>query len=541
MTLKKEKLGGPLPPIFDPYLYVDNRLSDKAVHVIITPNEDYVLAELLIGFAGIGSGALGIVKTASDLVLVLRTLSLIKNAKEVIDKLKGVIPKSSITIPPRRRREVYNAMLKDPLMWTKPTGIAGLFGGKTLTIIITDEDFKNTVKFNTALGHDYYVDETGVAPPMHFWNGGHVASGLLSSASPSLIRMGENDMLMAYRHHKGERIYIAEFKEGRWGHKGRGWISGDSKEAIGTTMMRGNLCLVGRDYKGDQMFSLWQSDKQVPSDPPVTWMGPDIQKKPSATTVGDETYVVAKHYPGNAVMWAIRHADGRTEHGNTMLNTQHAPSIHSFRGKLYLFFTRMDTRQICVAVSDDGRTWKELLNDLPRTSAGVALTVYKDRLYVIYRDGYGDGVFYMWTEDGSHFKHPRDLYFGFDVDSEPTASPMPGGNHGIMIAGILPTAWHVADPFNFPDAEAIIWTILMPEDPPKTRARGKADRGRPGAAASKSARKPASKAAGAKKPSAQKALKPTGKATAARKALSAKPAKKAVSRQPAAAGPKRKK
>jgi len=538
--MQEEKLDGPWPPIVNPYIWVQNRLRDKKVYVMIVPNEDYVLAEVLIGFASIGSSALGIAKTANDLVLVLRTLSLIKNAKEVIDKLKGVIPKSSITLPPGQTSEVYNAYLSDPLMWTKPTGIAELFGGATKTIIITDEDFKNTVKFNTELDRNYVVDETGVSPPMHYWNGGHVASGLLSSASPSLIRMGENDMLMAYRDSKGDRIYIGEFIDGRWRKKGRGYVQGDTKQAIGTTMMRGNLCLVGRDFKGNQMFSLWQSDKQIPFDPPVTWMGPDIEGKPSATTVGDKTYIVAKHYPGNAVMWAIRHADGSTEHGNTMLNTAYSPSIHSYKGKLYLFFTRMDTRQICVAVSENGSSWREVRNDLPTTSAGVALTVYKDRLYVIFRDGSGNGVFYMWTQDGTHFEHPRDRYFGFDVYSEPTASPMPGDN-GIMIAGIKPESWRITDPTNVPTSEAIIWTILMPEEPPKALARGKTVKRRPAAAAKKAAKKPALKATGAKKPAAKKTAKPKGQAASARKALSAKSAKKAGSRKPATAGAKRKK
>jgi hypothetical protein len=411
-----------------------------------------------------GSSALSMIKTASDLVLVLRTLSLIKNAKEVIDKLKGVIPKSSITVPPGGRVEVYNALLKDPLMWVKPTGIIGLFGGSTLTLTVVDEDLKNSVKFNTALGTSYWVDETGVAPPMHFWNGGHVPSGLLSSAPPSLIRMGQTEMLMAYRHNKGERIYVAEFKDGYWGNKGRGWINADSKQGIGVTNMLGNLCLVARHSQGEQMFSLWQNDQQIPFDASAKWMGIDIQGKPSATTVGDTTYAVAKHFPGNAVMWAIRRADGHTEHGNTMLNTEHPPAIHAYKGKLYLFFTRMDTKQICVAVSGDGREWREVRNDLAQTSAGVALTVYKGRLYVIFRDGSGNGVFYMWTEDGANFRYPRDIYHGFDVEGEPTASPMPGEDNGIMIAGILPASWRISNPLSFPDAEAIIWTILMPEE-----------------------------------------------------------------------------
>jgi len=532
--MRKQKLSGPLP-VLDTRIWVENRRRDKAIYVMVVPNEDYQFAELLIAFASLGSSALDMVKTATDLVLLLRTLSLAKNAKAVIDKLKDVIPESSITIRPGQVGEVYNALLNDPLKWMKPTGIVELFGGKAVTLIITDEDFKNTVKFNTELNKSYHADETGVWPPMHYWNGGHIVSGLLSSVSPSLIRIGENDMRMAYRDNKGDRIYIGEFIEGRWRKMGRGYVQGDTKEALGVTMMRGNMCIVGRDYKGDQMFSLWQSDKQVPFDPPVTWMGVDIQGKPSATTVGDTTYIVAKHYPGNAVMWAIRQADGHTAHGNTMLNTVHPPAIHSFKGKLYMVFTRMDTWQMCVAVSEDGRTWKEVRNDLPRTSAGVALTVYKNRLYVFYRDGVGNGIFYMWTEDGSSFNYPANLYFGLDAASEPTASPMPGDNNGILVAGLLPAEWKFSDPTSSPKSEAIVWTILMPWEPPKLLVQEKTARRKSGAAAKRAAKK------AAKKPVSKKAAKSKGKATATRKVLSVKSAKKAGSRKSAAAGAKRKK
>ena len=187
-------------------IWVENRLPTKAVHVIITPNQDYVLAELLVSFVGLGSGALSIIKTASDLVRVLRLLSLMRNVKDIMDKLKGVIPKGSVTIRPNQRMEVYNAWFGDPDRFLKPLStLADVFGGKTRTIIITDEDFKNTVQWNTEVDKSYFVNETGVEPPMHYWNGGYVVSGLLSSASPSLIRMGQNEMLMAYRDSKGEQ------------------------------------------------------------------------------------------------------------------------------------------------------------------------------------------------------------------------------------------------------------------------------------------------------------------------------------------------
>jgi DNA-binding protein HU-beta len=448
-------------PILNPTLYLHNRLRNKSVYVIISPNPDYVLADLYIGFASLASGAIGMIKTTSDLFLVLRTLSLIKNSKNVIDNLKGVIPRSSMMVRPNERREVYNAYLSDPLMWTKPTGIINLFGGKGFTMLVIDEDFQNAVMFNTQLNKEYYVNETGVGNPMHFWNSGHMRTGLKSSAPPSLIQMN-NEMLLIYRDYSGRRIYIARYEEGKFTNKGRGWIRQDSNQSIGVSGMRGNLLMVARDPTGDQMFSLWEANQEIPFDAGIRWMGPDIKGKPSATTIGGTTYMVAKH-KGNAVMWAILNEHGGTEYGNTGMNTEHSPSIHAYKGKLYVVFSRMDTRQMVIASSTDGKKWTEIRNDLPKTSSGPALTIYKDKLYIIYRDGSGNGVFYMWTEDGIHFKQPRDHYFGFDVASEPTASPLPGDNSGIMIAGILPTEWNIMDPFNFPTAEEMIWTILVPE------------------------------------------------------------------------------
>jgi len=40
--MKTEKLDGPWPPIIDPTIWVENRLPDKRVYVMIVPNEDYV-------------------------------------------------------------------------------------------------------------------------------------------------------------------------------------------------------------------------------------------------------------------------------------------------------------------------------------------------------------------------------------------------------------------------------------------------------------------------------------------------------------------
>src|SRR5262245_44888403 len=108
---KKEKVGWPWD---SQTVFIQNQLPDKKLYVMVTPNPDWVLADLLVSFVGIGSSALGIVKTASDLVRVLRTLSLIRNLQDVMAKLRTTIPQSSIIVPPRARVEVYNAYFSDP-------------------------------------------------------------------------------------------------------------------------------------------------------------------------------------------------------------------------------------------------------------------------------------------------------------------------------------------------------------------------------------------------------------------------------------------
>jgi hypothetical protein len=418
-----------------------------------------VLAEILIGFASLGKGAIGMVNTTSDLFLLLKTLSFMKNAKSLMEKLRDVIPKSSVTIRPRETMEVFNAFMSDPLMWTKPTGIIGLFGGKTLNMLITDEDLKNSVMFNTELDKDYTVDKTGVSP--YLWNGGFVKTGLRSSAPPSLTRISDNEMVMAYRDIDGNRIFMCEFKEGRFTGKPLDTIKHDTEQGVGVTVMRNNLCIVARHQGGEQMYALWEKNHQFPSNSSKRWLGIDIDGKPSATTVGNKTYIAVKNL-GTNLLWATLDSDGRTEKGYVGMDSIYAPSIHAFKGKFYMFFARMDTRQICVAVSDDGKKWKETRNNLPRTSAGVTTTIYKDKLYILYRDGDGNGVFYMWTEDGKTFKHAPNIYFGFDVENEPTASPLPGDDNGIMVAGLLPVKWSITDPLSFPTTDVVIWTIFMP-------------------------------------------------------------------------------
>lgn len=460
--MENEKVGWPWDT---QTIYLTNNLTrqHKSVHVMVMPNEDFVFAELLVSFVGVGSSAIGMIKTASDLVRVIRILSLLNNARNIIDKLKEVMPNSSVTLHPGERLNVYDAWFKNTERFTTPvTAAFEMFGGKTRTLIITDEDFKNTVKFNTAVHTEYTVTEKGVESPMHYWNGGHITSGLLSSMAPSLTAMG-NDMLMAYRHNRGDRIFVAELKDGYWDHKDRGWINVDSSEAIAATTLQGNLALVARDHTGVQMYSLWQSDHAVPFDDHERYLGPDIQWKPSVTSMGDTIYAVGKHYPGNAVMWASRSAGGQIKNGNTLHNTNLPPTIQAFKGKLYVFYTRPNTLQLCMAVSsNNGDSWQEVSDHVGYTSAGVATTIYKDRMYVFYRDDRGNGVFYKWTDDGSSFHEPPERYFGFDVAGEPTVAAIPGKDE-IMVAGILEAEKHLSD-LEPPRSEAIIWTVLKPHE-----------------------------------------------------------------------------
>jgi len=112
-------------------------------------------------------------------------------------------------------------------------------------------------------------------------------------------------------------------------------------------------------------------------------------------------------------MWSSRRTDGHIEWGNTMLTTWHSPSIQAFKGKRYLFYTESNQMLHMAVYNNATKKWDPASVWLSATSAPVTLTVYKDRMYVFYRDAGGNGMFYMWT-----------------------AAAMPGDTR-ILVAGIL--------------------------------------------------------------------------------------------------------
>lgn len=468
----------PIPRIYDPRIVVSNKL-EKNIHVIVTPNQDWVMAEIYMGFASLVSGGMALANTSGSFLLLLRSLSFVKTLDDTAKKIRGILPESSITIRPGQAVEVFHALKSFSEKWVlSPSGFVSLFGGSQYTLTIVDEDLENSVMFNSGLGAAYYVGRRGVGLPIHYWNGGAMPAGLSSSASPSLIRLN-NQMLLLYRHDRGRAIFISEFKDGHFVRLGRGVLNQDTSEVVAVTMMRDKLCVVARHNEGEQLFALWDRNQTIPFDTSLAngtrkWLGVDVTGPPSATTVGDNTYIVAGSSHGISgakyalIKWAIFQADGTIERGGTNLGCLYAPTIHAFKGQLYMVYANMK-REICLAVSTDGRTWQDRSTvHLGKTSSAVALTVYNDRLYLFYRDGSGNGVFYAWTEDGKSFKSaPKDyIYFGFDVEGAPTASPMPGDNNGIMVAGIAPPNSRFFVPkFLEDDAEVVAWTIMQPYEP----------------------------------------------------------------------------
>ena len=485
--------------IFDTRIWVHNELPGKRLHVIVSPNPDYHLADIYVGIAKLINGGMGMITSTNSFFLLLRSLSFLSNGASLRKQIEAELPNISFVVPPHVQVDVFNAftihfleeLLKQPL-----TTLAGIFGGSTVTLIITDETLENVVMFNTATRKHYYANERGVSEnprnvhgDVHRWNAGGLPVGANSSVPPSIVQMNGR-ILLFYLSTRGNIIIRTEFspESGRFKtHRGEELMNQASSAGMAPTVLQNKLCLVGRHAIGEQMFALWDPKQIIPDETSVDagtyhWLHVDIEGRPSATTIGDIVYIVAAEVrralgvTSATIAWAKFRADGKLLGiSPARLRCLYEPAIHAYKGKLVMVYVNHMSNALCLANSTDGEKWTVVHSDglgvlaEPATSAGVALTVYKDRLYVFYRDHTGAAIYYLWTEDGVNFKWPRNIkfphasYFGLNLLGAPTASPMPGENNGIMVAGIRSAGTNFLGIEN--DSVEMVFEVLIPYEP----------------------------------------------------------------------------
>jgi len=488
--------------IFDTRIWVHNELHNKSLYVTVSPNPDFHLAEIYIGIASLVSGGLGMINSTSSFFALLRTLSFMRGSASLRDKIREELPRSSFKIPPGQRLNVHEILTRDFFdnILSKPfSTIAGFFGRETVTLIITDESLEHVAMFDASARNHYFADGAGVRlgeherldTGLHRWNTGGLPVGRNSSAPPSLLYM-RNSLVLFYLSNPGKVIMYLHFNDsnGEFKLHRQENTNQASSAGVALTALQNNICVVGRHAIGNQMFALWDLEQAIPENTSVDagtyrWLHVDIDGRPSATTIGDIVYVVAAENiklpfaPFAPIAWAKFRADGKLLKllgvSPAGLACAYQPAIHAYKGKLVMIFVHHESKALCLANSTDGEKWTLIHHNglgvlaEPATSAGVALTVYKDRLYVFYRDATGAAIYYLWTEDGVNFKWPLGLrfphasYFGLNLLGAPTASPMPGENNGIMVAGIRSAGKDFFGSEN--DSVEMVYEVLIPYEP----------------------------------------------------------------------------
>ncbi len=292
---------------------------------------------------------------------------------------------------------------------------------------------------------------------MRIWNGGRTNTGRQSNLAPTLVLQNDR-LLMLYKDDSGKRIYITEFAEGNFRNLQHGFLHHDSSTGISAAVWHEKLIIAGRDATGKQMYCLFSNDKEIRhiGEFGLRWMGQDINSAPAIAVKNNEIFAVGKNGKGNEIVWVNMNNDRHTW-GQTAYNSLYPPAIQTFRGEVYMAYVDTLNKNIDLAIHTNG-AWKRITSVGYKTSAGPALVVYKDRLYIIFRDVTGNAIFYIWTDDCKTFKQSRDgVYTGLDgIHRAVAAAPLPGGNNGIMIAGIMVTTGI------FSNTHDIVWKILMP-------------------------------------------------------------------------------
>jgi hypothetical protein len=546
----KLKSGKSLPgdPFTNPKIVVKNTL-DTPIHVMILPNEDYKMAEVFMSIASLGSGALGIVSTTSSMMLFIKMLSFIKTEVSLFIKIRDFYKDNSVTIPPGGMMNVYDGYDMSKFKLDLPS-ILMRVGVKAFTLSFVTDDFKKSVVFNSAADNLYTVHEGGVDGSR--WNSGCIPSGKLSSAPPTLLNHN-NRLMMFFRDHRkgGERIQCSEYIDSSFVNLGIGYVHDFvDKDGVAAVGADDKVWLFGHHKESTQMFA--KEINSVNND--RVWMGIDIFGRPSAVLKSKGKVVAIAKHSGFGVTHASvlengKHYDKAVEPIGII--NGFSPVIHYFKDNIFIIHSEPGTFGVSVTLLAPGNMDLVSYATGVKSSAQVAVVTYKDRMYIFYRHDIGNGISYVWTEDGKKFHTHFELcYLGFDkIEGPPTAAVLPDGS-GIMVAGIAMaenSVWdYVLDFGERHQSEAIVYTIVNPltsiddkkPKPKKLLAKKTAAKKvvvkRPAKAVKKAAKKLITKKTATKKP--MKAVAKTAK-----KAVASKPKTKVKVAAPARKKPGAKK
>lgn len=138
--------------------------SLHTVKVLVSPNVDYVIADLFIGAAEIVLDGIGVISSVSDLMKIFKAISFQKDAVSFALTVKELFDKYGIEVKPDEVKEISSHALYNPLNYFTASGWAALLGGSdlTLTVMLEGNDWMKMLQFNTNSDWSWIVHEDEV-------------------------------------------------------------------------------------------------------------------------------------------------------------------------------------------------------------------------------------------------------------------------------------------------------------------------------------------------------------------------------------------
>lgn len=146
-------------------IHIANSTS-STVRVIVAPNMDWMIADLVVGGALIVVDGVGVISTVSDIMKIWNAISFQLDAISQAFKVKKLFDEKGLKIEPGQVLKVSEHDLANPLQYLSPSAWAALSGGSdmTLTIYVDSDDPKQMklAQFNSNSDWSWIIQDNKV-------------------------------------------------------------------------------------------------------------------------------------------------------------------------------------------------------------------------------------------------------------------------------------------------------------------------------------------------------------------------------------------
>jgi hypothetical protein len=412
--------------------------TDRTIKVVAAPRRNYAIGDLLGKTAALSLGSVLRLRTLEAVYGLSKANRLIPGPDEITRAMIALATSpGAIEVEPGKAINVSERITELKDVFTA-SFYADLFGEKTMTLFISDENAHRTVLLDSAADHSWIVEDRGVrrsvggtlfqpSGDLHRWAYGRIGIGFDTSAPPSVVWY--RDQLHCYFRDgggDGNGILHVIFENGTWKKAREYWTKIDTNGGPTFVPYRDFGVLIYQPLDSDQLRCGFSGDGIRFQDVNTEVKIP-AHSRPSAAVLGDTLCIVGRRPPIRdgfaSSIWASVF-DGRTFHpiGLRPPSSTVAPCIATFQGRFHLFSGDLVTKHVQHRSSADGRSWKQEPDLNISTSAGPTAIEYDGRLWLFYRDPDGNGVFCTSSSDGISFQSEQESYFGFDTRAEFSAT-----------------------------------------------------------------------------------------------------------------------